>query len=59
MLESLPESLFHMKSLEMLNVDRNHLVEIPNTVRSRAGGREEGRKGGREGGRKGGREGGR
>ena len=33
MLESLPASLFHMKSLEMLNIDRNHLAEIPDTVR--------------------------
>ena len=33
MLESLPASLFHMKALEMLNIDRNHLVEIPDTVR--------------------------
>jgi protein scribble len=32
MLECLPPSLFHMKSLEMLNVDRNHLAEIPDTV---------------------------
>ena len=36
MLESLPDSLFHMKSLEMLNVDRNHLAEIPNTVSNRS-----------------------
>ena len=33
MLESLPASLFEMSSLEMLNVDRNHLMEIPSTVR--------------------------
>ena len=33
MLESLPDSLFHMKSLEMFNVDRNHLMEIPDSVR--------------------------
>ena len=33
MLESLPASLFQMSSLEMLNVDRNHLMEIPATVR--------------------------
>ena len=33
MLESLPASLFHMTSLEMLNIDRNHLAEIPDTVR--------------------------
>ena len=33
MLESLPASLFHMKSLEMLNIDRNHLAEIPDSVR--------------------------
>ena len=40
-----------MKSLEMLNVDRNHLVEIPNTVRSRAARRGEGGiRGKREGG---------
>ena len=32
MLECLPPSLFHMKSLEMLNVDRNHIAEIPGTV---------------------------
>ena len=32
MLESLPTSLFQMKSLEMLNVDRNHLMEIPASV---------------------------
>jgi len=33
MLESIPASLFQMKSLEMLNLDRNHLMEIPTTVR--------------------------
>ena len=35
MLECLPPSIFHMKSLEMLNVDRNHLAEIPDTVSTR------------------------
>ena len=37
MLESLPASLFHMKSLEMLNIDRNHLAEIPDSVRRKGG----------------------
>ena len=33
MLESIPASLFQMKSLEMLNLDRNHLMEITTMVR--------------------------
>ena len=32
MLETVPPSLFEMKSLEMLNLDRNHLIEVPATV---------------------------
>ena len=32
MLESIPPTLFNMKSLEMLNLDRNHLMQLPATV---------------------------
>ena len=32
MLETIPESLFDTKSLQLLNLDRNHLVDIPANV---------------------------
>ena len=32
LLDSVPASLFDMKALEMLNLDRNHLLELPTTV---------------------------
>ncbi len=32
MLDTVPASLFEMKSLQMLNLDRNHLLEIPAEV---------------------------
>lgn len=32
MLERIPPSLFEMTSLELLNLDRNHLMELPSTV---------------------------
>ena len=32
MLDTIPPSLFEMGSLEMLNLDRNHLMELPSTV---------------------------
>ena len=32
MLECIPPSLFNIPTLQMLNLDRNHLMEIPSTV---------------------------
>lgn len=32
LLERIPSSLFDMKSLEMLNLDKNHIIELPSTV---------------------------
>ena len=32
MVENVPATLFEMRSLEMLNLDRNHLMEIPSNV---------------------------
>ena len=39
-----------MKSLEMLNLDRNHLMEIPHTVSGEGEGEWEEGEGGKEGG---------
>lgn len=32
LLERIPSTLFDMKSLEMLNLDKNHIIELPSTV---------------------------
>lgn len=32
LLERIPPSLFDMSSLEMLNLDKNHIIELPSTV---------------------------
>ena len=32
MLESVPPSIFNIPNLEMLNLDRNHLMDLPSSV---------------------------
>lgn len=32
LLERIPSTLFDMSSLEMLNLDKNHIIELPPTV---------------------------